>query len=108
MKQSNTDPAQGHFLAELCCEKAGSDWAEDAYAFFVAFAYGHKFLTTAQARLAFEKAGGAVPHDGRAWGHICRRAITDGVIEHSGTYTRDGSHGRPNPVWASLVVRAVA
>lgn len=106
MSITNNDPAQGHFFAMLCAEKAGRPWQDEAYDFFVSFALTHRFMTTAQARRAFEKAGGAAPHDGRAWGHICRRAITDGVIEHSGTYTRDGSHGRPNPVWASLIVRA--
>lgn len=102
----NTDPAQGHFLAELCAAKAGEDWKDAAYAFFTQFAQRNRYLTTAQVRSAFEAQGGAVAHDGRAWGHVCLRAQREGVVIHSGKYVRDGSHGRPNPVWESLFVRA--
>ena len=103
---TQSDPAQGHFLAELCADKAGCDWKEDAYTFFVQFAQSNPHLTIAQVRHAFEAQGGAAPHDGRAWGHIALRAQREDIVIHSGRYTRDGSHGRPNPVWASLIVRA--
>lgn len=100
------DEAQGHFFAELCADRAGEDWKESAYSFFVSFATCNRYLTIAQVRHAFEAQGGAAPHDGRAWGHIALRAQREDVVIHSGKYARDGSHGRPNPVWTSLIVRA--
>ena len=102
------DLLHGHFLAELCADKAGEDWQASAYTFFVGCAAQAPYLTTAAVRRAFEAAGGAVPHDGRAWGHICLRAQRDEIITHSGKYVRDGSHGRPNAVWRSLIVEPSA
>ena len=91
--------------AELCAEKAGAFWYAEAYKAFVMFAKTRKTFTTGDVRVWLQSEKKIFPHDSRAWGAIARQAKKEKNVTATGQFVYSGSHGRPDAVWKSEIVK---
>jgi hypothetical protein len=86
-------------------ERAGSEWAEDAYRWLVGYLRANPKLGPDDAR----EHGCPEPTDWRAWGAVVQRAARDGLIARTDEFVaRRSGHGTPSPVWRSLLCESVA
>jgi hypothetical protein len=82
-------------------------WTDTAYQFLVAYCRiygpGHELHCEAMRELAVKHGAIPEPPDGRAWGHVFRRAARAGLIRKTGRYVlAKSSNLSPKPIWAVL------
>ncbi|MEL6364282.1 MAG: hypothetical protein AAFR11_05530 [Pseudomonadota bacterium] len=81
-------------------ERDEPGWNDRALSFLADFARtcSGAFLIE-RVREAFEGAGNPKPPDGRAWGHVARRAKRDGLIVNAGYAPATSSNNSPKVLW---------
>lgn len=85
-------------------DRSSEDWSDRAFSAFVSTAKRLPYFTTEQARqLAPDDLPD--PPDKRAWGHVARRAVREGIVERAGFVTADDPRVHCNVVtrWRSCV-----
>ncbi len=103
-KPKDEGVAEGLRLAKLSADKAGDEWKAAAYQAFIAYAKTHKYFTTEDVRQSLKDA--PQPQDLRAWGHIARAALRNGVMVHH-DFVRPKSrtvNGRYINLWQSTLL----
>lgn len=103
-KPKDDGVAEGLRLAKLSADKAGEEWKAAAYQAFIAYAKTHKYFTTEDVRYSMKDV--PQPHQLRAWGHIARTALKNGVIIHH-DFVRPRSrtvHGKHVNLWQSTLL----
>jgi len=103
-KPQDDGVAEGVRLAKLAADKAGDEWKAAAYQAFIAYAKTHKYFTTEDVRLSMKDA--PQPMQLRAWGHIARTAMREGVIIHHDLVRPKsrGVHGKHVNLWQSTLL----
>lgn len=90
----------GMLLAASHANRVSENWTEEALNFFRLYAAMKPdgFLTE-EARQWAEKIGLPPPPDGRAWGHIARKASLEGVVKSAGYEKARSSNNSPKVLW---------
>ena len=95
----------GKKKAEICAQNAALTWRREAYKAFMAFARCKKTFTTGEVRRWLQDNKKIFPHDNRAWGGIAMQFRKDGIIHPTGKFVYTGSHGRPDAIWKSNLIK---
>lgn len=95
----------GKQKAELCASNASAQWNTEAYKAFVMFAKKQKNFTTGDVRRWLQEKKQLFPHDNRAWGGVATLAKRNRIISRTGKFAYSGSHGRPDAIWKSEILK---
>lgn len=83
-------------------ENAGEAWGEEALACVLDYSQSvEQAFLTEDVREAFADRI-SEPHDGRAWGHVMRRAARLGAIRKAGYASARSSNGTPKVLWEPM------
>ncbi len=95
----------GKQKAEICASNASDLWNVEARKAFLRFARTRRTFTTGDVRRWLQEKKQIFPHDGRAWGAIAAAMRREGVISPTGRFIYSGSHGRPDSLWSSNLLK---
>lgn len=90
-KYSNAQAERDAAIKAVTDKAVREGWDKEiAYHYLKEYAKFHKKFWSWDVRAHFESFTLSKPHDARAWGHIYRRAVREGII-------RRGTEERPDP-----------
>ncbi len=84
-------------------ERLHEGWSDEAAAFLRWFAERNEWFISEDVSAASRAAGIRQPHTDRAWGHIYRRAVRDGLIVQDGCGRSTRRHLSICPRWRSSI-----
>jgi hypothetical protein len=88
---------------QRAADHAGPDWQDAALQQLIDYARQHDRFLTEDVREYALQHGLDDPPDGRAWGHVVRRAVRLGHIDRDGYRAAKSSNCSPKPLWKSLI-----
>lgn len=86
-------------------EEDSPGWSDVALAFLRGHAMKHEHFLTEDVIEAGKTWGLLEPPDRRAWGHVVRKAVREGIIERDGYAPAKTSHFSPKPRWKSRIFK---